>query len=60
MPTTATDDLTQAGANFIRLVFSTLFPAIFITACGVSGVLLLMFRIPQFGLLWVLAWNGLG
>jgi hypothetical protein len=54
------EDFGQAFTGLIQIVFSLMFPFVFITACGVSGLLFYGFQIPQFALLWGIAGQAIG
>jgi len=50
MPNTGSEDLAQAFAMFLKIVFSPIFPLLAITLCGVSFLLTFVFGLPQFAL----------
>ena len=54
------EGFTQAGVNLFRIVFSLMFPIVFISTCMVAGVLTYGFGIPQFNLLWALPMAAIG
>ena len=48
MASSASDDFSLALVNLFRIIFSPIFPLMFLTLCGLSYVLTIPFQLPQF------------